>query len=73
MSAMCKVPAEVTDELWGVECRVAFLKAAICALSELEEGDLHAQTAPKTWQGLFYWTQDLEDLLRRLNDLANPA
>lgn len=35
MSAMCKVPAEVTDELWGVECRVAFLKAAICALSEL--------------------------------------
>lgn len=26
----------------------------------------------KGLEGLFYWTQDLEDMLRRLNELANP-
>lgn len=73
MSGVYTVPVEVVDELWGVECRVAFLKTAICALSELGENDYPALTGQKTWQGLFYWTQDLEDLLRRLNELANPA
>lgn len=33
---------------------------------------MHAQTGPNVWRGLFYWTQDLEDMLRRLNELANP-
>ena len=71
MSAMCEVPVDVVDEMEGMECRVAFLSAAICAISELEEVDLHAQTGTKVWQGLFYWTQDLEMMLRRLNELAN--
>ena len=72
MSAMREVPVDVLDEMDRMEARIAFLGAAICAISELGEGDQHAQTGPKVWQGLFYWTQDLEDILRRLNELANP-
>lgn len=72
MSAMCQVPVEVADELFGAECRVSFLNAAIFALSELPEADFQAHSSSKVWQGLFYWTRDLEDLLRRLNELANP-
>lgn len=73
MSAMCEVPVDVADALPGLECRAAFLSAAICAISELEEIDQHAQTGQKVWQGLFYWTSDLEEMLRRLNKLANPV
>ena len=72
MSAMCEVPVDVVDELPGVECRVAFLRAAMCAIAEMKEDDLNAQTGPNVWRGLFYWTQDLEDMLRHLNELANP-
>lgn len=72
MSGMCEVPVEVADELFGVECRAAFLKVAAFALSELPEADFQAHSMPKVWQGLFYWTQDLEDMLRRLNEMANP-
>lgn len=71
MSGMCEVPVEVADELFGVECRVAFLKAACFAVGELPKGDF-ALVDGKAWQGLFYWTQDLEDMLRRLNEMANP-
>ena len=67
-----EVPADVPDEMLRIECRVAFLSAAICAISELGEIDLYAQTGQKVWQGLFYWTQDLEMMLRRLNEMANP-
>ena len=72
MSGMCEVPVEVADELFGAECRASFLKAAAFALSELPEADFHAHGTPKVWQGLFYWTQDLEDMLRRLNELVSP-
>ena len=72
MSAMCQVPVAVADELPGMEARVAFLRAAMCAIAEMEEDDLNAQTGPEVWRGLFHWTQDLEDMLRRLNELANP-
>ena len=73
MSAMREVPVDVVDERPRVECRIAFLGAAICAISELGEIDQHAQTGPKVWQGLFYWTQDLEDMLRRLNEMVHSA
>lgn len=72
MSAMCEVPVEVVDEMDRIEARVAFLRAAMCAIAEMEEDDLNAQTGPEVWRGLFHWTQDLEDMLRRLNELANP-
>lgn len=72
MSFMREVPVDVVDEMDRMEARVAFLRAAICAIAEMGEEDAHAQTGPEVWQGLFYWTQDLEDLLRRLNQLANP-
>ena len=72
MSAMCEVPVDVVDEMNRMESRIAFLGAAICAISELEEIDMHAQLGPEVWRGLFYWTQDLEDMLRRLNEMANP-
>lgn len=39
MSAMREVPVDVVDELPRVECRIAFLGAAICAISELGEID----------------------------------
>ena len=72
MSAMREVPVAVADELPGVEARVAFLRAALCAIAEMGEDDAYAQTGPEVWRGLFFWTQDLEDMLRRLNELANP-
>ena len=72
MSAMCQVPVEVVDELFGVECRASFLKVAVFALSELPEADFYAHGTSQAWRGLFYWTQDLEDMLRRLNEMTNP-
>lgn len=66
-----EVPVEVVDEMDRMECRIAFLGAACGAFSLLNEGDLDAMTGKKVWEGLFYWTQDLEDMLRRLNELAH--
>ena len=71
MRFMREVPVDVVDEMDRMEARIAFLGAAICAISELGEDDQHAQTGPKVWQGLFYWTQDLEDMLRRLNEMIH--
>lgn len=72
MSFMRKVPVEVVDEMDRMESRVAFLCAACGAFSILNEEELDAMTGKKVWEGLFYWTQDLEDMLRWLNELANP-
>lgn len=69
MSAMCEVPVDVVDEMRRMECRVAFLNDALLAVSEKPEHD--ATLSRKGWEGLFYWTSDLEDMLRRLNELAN--
>ena len=70
MNALREMPVEIADELPGVECRVAFLKAACFAIGELSDADLVLADA-KAWLGLYYWTQDLEDMLHRLNTLAN--
>lgn len=66
------MPGEIADELPRVECRVAFLKAACFAIGELSDADLVLADA-KAWLRLYYWTQDLEDMLHRLNKLTNPA
>ena len=60
----------VVDELPYIEARVAFLNAACGALSSLNESDLAAFGRSKTWEGLFYWLDDLETMLKRLNHLA---
>ena len=51
---------------------MAFLKTACFAVGELPHGDFGLADA-KAWQGLYYWTQDLEDMIRKMNELANPA
>ena len=70
MSAMCEVPVEVVDEMDRMEARVAFLSDVFQVVSERPEDDL--ALSRKGLEGLFYWTQDLENMLRRLNQLANP-
>ena len=72
MSAAHELPIVVADELFSLECRVAFLKTACFAVGELPHGDFGLADA-KAWQGLYYWTQDLEDMIRKMNELANPA
>lgn len=71
MSAMCEVPVRVVDELPGVECRVAFLSAACQALCEQPE--LARGVTQKAWEGLFYWTLDLEAMLRELNEQVSQS
>lgn len=71
MSALREVPVDVVDEMDRVECRVAFLSDVFLAVSEKPENDV--ALSRKGWQGLFYWTQDLEDMLRRLNELVRTA
>lgn len=71
MSAMREVPAEVLDEIDRMEARVAFLSDIFQVVSERPEDDL--ALSRRGLEGLFYWTQDLEGILRRLNQLANPA
>lgn len=73
MSAMCEVPVDVVDEMDRMESRIAFLGAACGAFSILNESDLDAMAGKKVWEGLFYWTQDLEDMLRRLNEQVKTA
>ena len=72
MSAAHEIPVEVADVLFSLECRVTFLKTACFAVGELPKGDF-ALADGKAWQGLYYWTQDLEDMIRKMNELANPA
>ena len=72
MKIMCEVPADVVDELPHVECRIAFLGAACGALAALDEASLDAMTGTSVWEGLFYWTQDLEKMLREMNEQMNP-
>ena len=72
MKLMCEAPVDVVDELPGVECRIAFLGAACGAFSILNESDLNAMTSKKVWEGLFYWTQDLESMLREMNEQICP-
>lgn len=69
MSGICQVPVDVMDELDRIECRVAFLSDVFLAVSEKPEDAV--ALSRKGWEGLVYWTQDLEDMLRRLNELAN--
>lgn len=70
MSAMREVPVDVLDEMDRVECRGAFLSDVFQVVSERPEDGF--ALSRKGLEGLFYWTQDLEDMLRRLNQLANP-
>lgn len=70
MSAMREVPVEVLDEMERMEARVAFLSDVFQVVSERPEDDL--VLSRKGLEGLFYWTQDLEGILRRLNQRANP-
>ncbi|WP_300800843.1 hypothetical protein [uncultured Desulfovibrio sp.] len=70
MSAMCEVPVEVVDEMDRIEARVAFLSDVFQVVSERPEDDL--ALSRKGLEGLFYWTHDLENMLRHLNELANP-
>lgn len=70
MSAMREVPVEVVDEMGRVEARVAFLSDVFQVVSERPEDD--PALSRKGLEGLFYWTQDLEDMLRRLNQRLDP-
>ncbi len=73
MSLVRPVPVDMVDEMDRVECRIAFLGAACGAFSMLNENELDAMAGKKVWEGLFYWTQDLEDMLHRMNEQANPT
>lgn len=70
MSAMREVPVEVVDEMERVEARVAFLSDVFQVVSERPEDD--PALSRKGLEGLFYWTQDLEEMVRRLNQRLDP-
>ena len=70
MSAMCEVPVEVVDEMDRIEARVAFLSDVFQVVSERSEDD--CALSRRGLEGLFYWTQDLENMLRRLNQRLDP-
>lgn len=70
MSAMREVPEEVVDEMERVEARVAFLSDVFQVVSERPEDD--PALSRKGLEGLFYWTQDLEEMVRRLNQRLDP-
>lgn len=70
MSAMREVPVEVVDEMGRVEARVAFLSDVFQVVSERPEDD--PALSRKGLEGLFYWTQDLEEMVRRLNQRLDP-
>ena len=72
MKLMCEVPVDVVDELPHVECRIAFLGAACGALAALDEASLDAMAGKRVWEGLFHWTQDLERMLREMNEQLDP-
>ena len=67
---MTEVPVSVVDALPCIEARVAFLNAACGAFSSLDAMNFPAFSHRKAWEGLFYWLDDLETMLRRLNELA---
>lgn len=70
MSFMREVPVDVLDEMDRMEARVAFLSDVFQVVSERPEDDL--ALSRRGLEGLFYWTQDLEGMLRRLNEMVNP-
>lgn len=70
MNAMREVPVEVVDEMERMEARVAFLSDVFQVVSERPEDD--PALSRKGLEGLFYWTQDLEEMVRRLNQRLDP-
>ena len=69
MRFMHEVPVDVVDEMDRMEARVAFLSDVFLAISERPENDV--ALSRRGLEGLFYWTQDLEDMLRRLNEMIH--
>ncbi len=43
------------------------------ALSILSEGNFEVFATAKAWEGLGYWTADIERRLREMNDKSLPA
>lgn len=60
----------IADELGPLEARAAFLAAAVGAIASLNDESRGAYVGRQALEGLCYWTQDLETMLRKLNELA---
>lgn len=68
-----KPVAKIHDELPVLEAEISFINAASMALSILSEGDFEVFATAKAWEGLGYWTADIERRLREMNDKSLPA
>lgn len=62
---MTKVPVDVVDGMSRLEKLLAFLDTACLAIAEQSDGSMVVNT--KAWEGLYYWTQYLEDVVCELN------
>lgn len=73
MSAATRnVPGAVLDGICEMEERVAFLSVACSAMGEVPDATM-GLLYNKALRGLAWWTQDIENGLRALNELASKA
>lgn len=70
MSALCQVPGAVLDGIHEMEERVAFLSVACSAMAEKPDATI-GLLDDKALRGLAWWTQDIEEGLRTLDELVS--
>lgn len=66
------VPGVVRDGIYEMEERVAFLSVACSALAENADAAI-GLLDDKALRGLAWWTQDIEEGLRTLDELVSKA
>lgn len=71
-AATGNVPSAVLDGIHEIEERVAFLSVACFAMAEAPDATM-GLLYDKALRGLAWWTQDIENGLRTLNELASKA
>ncbi len=72
VNALCQIPCAILDDIREMEERMAFLSVACSAMAEKPDatmGLLH----DKALCGLAWWTQDIEENLRTLNELVSKT
>lgn len=62
---------EFDGELYTLEGRAAFIAMAAAAMCMLNKADFEAIQSQKAWEGLGWYTHDLEKSLREINRQIN--
>lgn len=62
---------EFDGDFYELESKAAFIAMATNAMAMLDEGDFESLQSQKAWEGLGWYTQEIEEALREINRKIN--